>query len=208
MWMSAIESLAKKSGFKVRLFAKLACPTVREPIWSFQLNKPFVECQQWQEKVLAEIQRLRPDLLITTDQWKPAVVDGKRSDYDTPFLWQREYPKALAQLSSLTKKLVVIGNNPSLSQDPVTCISKPRTSLPLCSSGRGQADNAAINKIERDSALAIKASYIDTVAWACTQTLCPVVIGGKIAYFDQWHFSESYVQYLKPLLAKALNLSS
>ena len=206
MWMSAIEKIAKKQGYKVRLFAKLACPIVREPIWSFQLNKPFAECSQWQEKVINQIQTLKPEVLITTDQWKPAVVDGKRSDYDTPFVWQREYPKALQELSTSTKKLIVIGNNPSLTQDPVSCISKPRTSLALCSSGRGQADNAAINQIEKAATVALKSTYIDTVSWACTQSLCPVVIAGKIAYFDQWHFSESYVQYLLPLLESALNL--
>jgi hypothetical protein len=206
MWMSAVEKIAKKQGYKVRLFAKLACPIVREPIWSFQLNKPFTECSQWQQKVISEIQTLKPDVLITTDQWKPAVVDGKRSDYDTPFVWQKEYPKALQELSLSTKKLIVIGNNPSLTQDPVGCISKPRTSLALCSSGRGQADNAAINQIEKNATVALKSTYIDTVAWACTQSLCPVVIAGKIAYFDQWHFSESYVQYLLPLLEKGLKL--
>ncbi len=208
MWMSSIEMIAKKNGYKVRLFAKLACPLVREPIWSFQLNKPFSECTQWQEKIVAQIQLLKPDVLIVTDQWKPAVVDGKRSDFDTPFVWQREFPKALQQLSVTTKKLIVIGNNPSLTQDPVSCISKPRSSLALCSSGRNQADNAAINKIEKNAADALKATYIDTVAWACTDSLCPVVIAGKIAYFDQWHFSESFVQHLRPLLEKALALPS
>ena len=206
MWMSAIDKIAKKRGYTVKIFAKLACPIVREAIWSFQLNKPFNECTQWQEKVLAQIQALKPEVLITTDQWKPAVVDGRRSDYDTTFLWQREYPKALQELSALTKKLVVIGNNPSMTQDPVSCISKPRSTLPLCASGRSQADNAAINKVEREVTLSLKATYVDTVSWACNDSLCPVVIAGKIAYFDQWHFSESYVQYLLPLLEKAIGL--
>ena len=208
MWMSAIDTIAKKKGYRVQIFAKLACPTVRETIWSFQLNKPFTECSQWQEKVLNQIQSLKPDVLITTGQWKPAVVDGKRSDYDTQFLWQRDYPKALKELQSMTRKLIVIGNNPSLTQDPVSCISKPRSSLPLCSSGRSQADNSSINKVERAAALALNATYIDTVPWACTQSLCPVVIAGKIAYFDQWHFSESYVKYLLPLLERGLGLPS
>jgi hypothetical protein len=31
-----------------------------------------------------------------------------------------------------------------------------------------------------------------------------VVIKGRIAYFDQWHFSESYVKYLLPALEARL----
>ena len=44
MWMSAIDQLGKKYGYKVQLFAKLACPLVEVPIWSYQLNRPFSEC--------------------------------------------------------------------------------------------------------------------------------------------------------------------
>jgi len=206
MWMSTIDPIAKKAKYKVRLFAKLACPIVNQPVWSFQLNKPFDECITWQKLALTEIQNLKPEIIIVTDQWKPAVVDGKRSDFDTPFFWQREFPQALKQLAGLTKKIYVIGNNPSLTQDPVNCISRPRINLSLCSSGRTQSDNAVYNKIERDATLSVKGTYIDTVAWACTQTLCPVVIDKKIAYFDQWHFSETYVQYLLPMLQKSLRL--
>ena len=88
MWMSALDTIAKKYGYKVRMFAKLACPLVEVPIWSYQLNKPFDECTQWQSKVYALIADLAPQIVIVTDQWKPAVVDGKKSDFDTPFMSQ------------------------------------------------------------------------------------------------------------------------
>jgi len=91
-----------------------------------------------------------------------------------------------------------------LSQDPVDCASKPNVSLALCSSGRTQADNARYNTIEAKSAKAVGATYIDTVAWACTDSLCPIVINSQLAYFDQWHFSESYVKFLTPALEKLL----
>lgn len=207
MWMSAIDAIGKKNNFKVRLFAKLACPIVEVPIWSYQLNKPFNECTEWQSKVLTIIGGLKPDAIITTDQWKPAVVDGKKSDFDTPFLWEKEFPVALNRLSTMTKKIIIIGNNPSLSEDPVSCASRPKVNIVLCASGRTQADNARYNKIEQSAAIAIGGTYIDTVPWACTSILCPIVIANKLAYFDQWHFSESYVKYLTPSLEQKLLLT-
>jgi len=207
MWMSAMDKLAKKHGYKVRLFAKLACPLVEVPIWSYQLNKPFNECTEWQQKVYPIISSLTPDILIVTDQWKPAVVDGKKSDFDTPFLWDREFPIAMSRIAKLAPKVFVVGNNPSLSQDPVDCASKPNVSLALCSSGRTQADNARYNTIEAKAAKAAGATYIDTVAWACTDSLCPIVINSQLAYFDQWHFSESYVKFLTPALEEKLKLT-
>lgn len=204
MWMSAIDVIAKRNGFKVRLFAKLACPLVEVPIWSYQLNKAFSECTQWQQKVYPLIAALSPEILIVTDQWKPAVVDGKKSDFDTPFMWEKEFPVAMARISKMAKKVFVLGNNPSLTQDPVDCASKPNASLSICTAGRSQADNAKYNMIEAKAAKALGATYIDTVAWACTDSLCPIVINSKLAYFDQWHFSESYVKFLTPALENKL----
>jgi hypothetical protein len=206
MWMSAIDVIGKKYGYKVHLFAKLACPLVEVPIWSYQLNRPFTECTQWQQKVYPLIQSLNPEIIIVTDQWKPAVIDGKKSDFDTPFMWEKEFPIAISRVAKMAKKVFVIGNNPSLTQDPVDCASKPRVNLALCSAGRTQADNAKFNGIEAKATRSVGGTYIDTVAWACTASLCPIVIANTLAYFDQWHFSESYVKRLTPALEQRLKL--
>jgi hypothetical protein len=206
MWMSAVDVIGKKYGYKVHLFAKLACPLVEVPVWSYQLNRPFTECTQWQQKVYPLIQSLAPEIIIVTDQWKPAVVDGKKSDFDTPFMWEKEFPIAISRVAKMAKKVFVIGNNPSLTQDPVDCASKPRVNLALCSAGRAQADNAKFNGIEAKATKSAGGTYIDTVAWACTASLCPIVIANTLAYFDQWHFSESYVRYLAPALEQRLKL--
>jgi hypothetical protein len=95
-------------------FAKLACPILEVPVWSYQLNRPFTECNDWQKLVLPKISALNPDVLITTDQFKPAVTNGTKSDFDTPFLWTDQYPKALAHLKQMAKKVIVISNNPSM----------------------------------------------------------------------------------------------
>lgn len=206
MWMTALDSIAKNSGYKVYLFAKLACPLVEIAIWSYQLNRPFSECNEWQRVVLPKIKELEPDILVVTNQWKPAVVDGKKSDVDTTNVWDVEFPKALARLNSYTQKLVVIGNNPSMQQDSVACSSKPRANIALCISSRIQAGNGVINRIEEAAAREIGATYIDTVSLACNDYLCPIVIGNKFVYFDQWHFTETYVKWLTPVIKRVLKI--
>jgi len=206
MWMPAIDAIAKKNGYRVELYAKLACPLIEAQVWSYQLNRPFTECQQWQQLVLPKIKSSKPDLLIVTDQWKPAVVDGAKSDFDTETLWEKEFPKAIANLNSFTKKLVVIGNNPSMTTDSINCVSKPGSTISICASVRTRADNNAINKIEQAATVAIKGTFIDTVAWACDSYMCPAIIDNKLVYFDQWHFTATYVDWLTPSLAKALLL--
>jgi hypothetical protein len=206
MWMPAIDAIAKKNGYRVELYAKLACPLIEAPVWSYQLNRAFTECTEWQQLVLPKIKNAKPDLLIVTDQWKPAVINGEKSDFDTETLWAKEFPKALATLNSYAKKLVVIGNNPSMTIDSINCVSRPGVTISICASVRTKADNNAINKIERAATLAIKATFIDTVSWACDAFMCPAIIDNKLVYFDQWHFTATYVDWLTPSLAKALTL--
>jgi len=176
MWMPAIDAIAKKNGYRVELYAKLACPLIEAPVWSYQLNRAFNECTEWQQLVL------------------PKIKNAK------------EFPKALATLNSYTKKLVVIGNNPSMTTDSINCVSRPGVTISICASVRTKADNNAFNKIERAATLAVKATFIDTVSWACDAFMCPAIIDNKLVYFDQWHFTATYVDWLTPSLAKALAL--
>lgn len=206
MWMTALDAIAKENGYKIFLFAKLACPLVETTIWSYQLNRPFTECTLWQQLVLPKIQGIKPDVLIVTNQWKPAVVDGAKSDVDTVSIWESEFPKALNKLSTYTKNLIVISNNPSMQQDSVACASKPRVNLALCSAGRSQVGNVKINEIEESATKSLGATFIDSVDMACSDYLCPVVIGEKFVYFDQWHFTQTYIKWLTPVIAKLLNL--
>lgn len=206
MWMTAVDSIGKNKGYKTLLLAKLACPILQKSIWSYQLNKPFNECDEWNQKAIAKIKELNPDYLLITNQWKPAVENGAKNDFGTNSLWAEEFPKALAALKPLAKKTIVIGNNPSMTEDPLRCASKPRQNLLLCASLTPNADNHIINKIESDSAKSLKIPYIDTVGIACSKNLCPVVINGYFVYFDQWHFTDQYVQFVTPWLAKQLSL--
>jgi hypothetical protein len=206
MWMPAIDAIAKKNGYRVELYAKLACPLIEAPVWSYQLNRTFSECTQWQQQVLPKIKSAKPDILIVTDQWKPAVVNGEKSDFDTETLWEKEFPKAVATLNSYAKKLVVIGNNPSMTTDSINCVSRPGVTISICASVRTKADNNSINKIEQSAAMSVKATFIDTVGWACDAYMCPAIVDNKLVYFDQWHFTATYVNWLTPSLAKALLL--
>lgn len=206
MWMTALDSIAQKSGYRIYLFAKLACPLVEVPIWSYQLNRTFDECLEWQKLVLPRIESLKPDVLIVTDQWKPVVIEGKKSDAETPSVWSREFPRALQKLNSYTKKLIVLSNNPSMQQDSVSCASKPRAIISQCVSSRNQAGNLQINRIEQEAAKNLSATFINTVDFACNDYLCPIVIAKQFVYFDQWHFTATYVNWLRPVLEKSMNL--
>lgn len=206
MWMPAFDRIGKDLGWEIHLFAKLACPLVEENVWSYQLNKPFFECQTWQSTVLNKIRDLNPDVIVATDQWKPAVKNGSIDDNGVEALWNRSFQPAVAKLKSYTNRLIVLGNVPNIEADPATCVGQGGSSPWQCSTLRDDSEYAAINRIERKATQAVGGKYIDTMEWACTVQFCPTVIGGRVAYFDRWHFSDTYVKWLDPVLKAALNL--
>jgi len=206
MWMPAFDRIGKELGWEIHLFAKLACPLVEENVWSYQLNKPFFECQTWQSDVLNKIRDLNPDVIVATDQWKPAVKNGSIDDSGVEALWNRSFQPAVAKLKSYTDRLIVLGNVPNIEADPATCVGQGGSTPWQCSTLRDDSEYAAINRIERKATKAVGGQYIDTMEWACTTQFCPTVIGGRVAYFDQWHFSDTYVKWLDPILKAALNL--
>lgn len=206
MWMSALDEIGKKANYKVLLLAKLACPLVQKTVWSYQLNKPFDECDTWNAKAIELIGQLNPDYLVVTNQWKPAVTNGQKDDFATNSMWSEEFPKALNNLKNIAKRVIVIGNNPSMTTDPLRCASKPQANLLLCSSFTPNADNHVINKIESAAAKSLGIKYVDTVQIACSAISCPVVINGYFVYFDQWHFTDAYVVFVTPWLNQQLKL--
>lgn len=200
MWMTALDAIAKDRGYRIHLFAKLACPLPRDVIWSYQLNRPFTECVEWQEQVLTRIRELQPDVTIVTNQFKPAVVDGKKSDPTTADFWRRSFPRALAELKSISGRVILIGNNPSLTTDPIACATRPGATPLDCMASLTRAGNSQFNGIEQSAAEALGIRFVDTVAMACNPFACPIVINGIFAYFDQWHFTDTYVRWLRPRL--------
>ena len=45
---------------------------------------------------------------------------------------------------------------------------------------------------------------MDTAPWLCTVTVCPPVIAGTVAYFDNSHISNAYALKLTDELSAAL----
>ena len=78
MWMTALDEIGKVQGFKVLLLAKLACPILQKTIWSYQLNEPFTECDEWNQKALnliKSIQGKMPDSkLVLLDIYYPTNI--------------------------------------------------------------------------------------------------------------------------------------
>ena len=68
------------------------------------------------------------------------------------------------------------------------------------------APEQGFNQAEAAAAATVGARYVSTTPWFCAQT-CPAVIGKYLPYWDRYHITAAYSDYLARVLADALDLA-
>lgn len=189
-WVPALDKIAKDHNFKLVTFTKSACPFSRVAIMAD--GKPNVLCAQWQDKVLAEILKLKPYLIVTSQSNYGSVpqdqmIEGLRS------VWSK--------LTEAGSQVVAIRNTPYMKFDPGDCLSATPTECVT-----------KLSDVERSDALVLAAEgqknvrAIDMVDTICGPHLCPAVVGNIIVWRDNHHLTASYSLALAPYLAAKAGL--
>ncbi len=188
-WIPAIDKIARDHAFKLVTFTKSACPFTRVTIGG---SKPYVSCAEWREKVLAEILKLKPDLIFTSQSnygsvRQDVMIEGLRS------VW--------SELAEAGSQIVAIRNTPYMKFDPGDCLSATPTKC-----------FTKLSDVERSDVLALAAEgqknvrAIDMVDAICGPQLCPAVVGNIIVWRDNHHLTASYSLALAPYLAAKAGL--
>ncbi|WP_176480183.1 acyltransferase family protein [Mesorhizobium sp. WSM3859] len=189
-WVPAVDKIAKDRKWKLISFTKAACPVSRVTILDH--GKPYEQCALWREKVLAEIARLKPDFVITSQSnyasvAQDAMIEGLRS------VW--------SELAGEGVHVIAIRNTPFSLFDPRNCLG---TDPGKCVNPRG--------KVERENIFALAArsvtgvTVVDMNDALCGKDSCPAVVGNIVVLRDNHHLTATYALALAPYLAKAAGL--
>ena len=89
---------------------------------------------------------------------------------------------------------------------PPLCLSRNTSNVQACSSPLPQY-YASFDGAEEKAATQVGARYLSVTPWFCSVT-CPAVIGKYEVYYDDYHVTRTYAEYLTLVLAKALHLSA
>ncbi|MGX9147646.1 acyltransferase family protein [Mesorhizobium sp. 128a] len=189
-WVPALDKIAKDRKIKLVTFTKSACPFSRVAITAD--GKPNVLCAQWREKVLAEILKLKPDLIVTSQSNYGSVpqdtmVEGLRS------LW--------STLTEAGSQIVAIRNTPYMKFDPGDCLSSTPTK---CVTKLGDIERSDVLVLAAEGQKNVRA--IDMIDAICGPQLCPAVVGNIIVWRDNHHLTASYSLALAPYLANKAGL--
>ncbi|MER8431964.1 acyltransferase family protein [Mesorhizobium caraganae] len=189
-WGPALNKIAKDRKFKLVSFSKSACAFARAPTMSD--GKPYPSCYEWREKVLAEILKLRPFAVITSQSNAGSVpddlmIEGLRD------VWSR--------LTEAGSRIIVIRNTPLMAFEPGDCLSATPVK---CFTKRSDAELNDVLALAAEGQKNVR--VVDMTDAMCGLELCPAVVGNMIVWRDNGHLTATYSLALAPYLAPRLGL--
>ncbi len=158
-------------------------------------------CSSHNDTVVREIERLRPDVLVVTNEFRQQIPAGATSAVSAK-AQIADMDRELAQVRSDVATVVLLAPPPGGAdlQDcyrpdaaPVHCVVRPsRTWLDLANAERGAA------KGSRDT-------FIDPRNWFCSPAgYCPAFVDGVPTMYDATHATRAYMRTIAPVLRGAL----
>ncbi len=205
MWFDALNSLAKEAHWRLIDLGKNACPVealpVENPVIWGKPGAEYVACNQWHTFAVNQINLLKPDLLIVSQE--PELKVGGRGSY-TRSQWQQGLEAGLRQITIPKSRIVILGNIPLLPQDPPVCLAQNATNIQTCS-GSLHTMYTSYNEAENAAAAQSDIRYINVEPWFCSN-VCTAVVGRYRVFYNQYHVSADYSLVLADVLWNALGL--
>jgi peptidoglycan/LPS O-acetylase OafA/YrhL len=186
MWMPTLLRLAAREGWTIIPIVKASC-----------IPRKWAEpgkCNVWYRWARRHAAALHAQVTLIVASWANAYGPGLAV-------------KPIGVLSRAMKRsslsVVVVGDAPGQSQDPVDCLLAPDASMKTCTTV------AKRSQLRADDAIAYNAKldgvgFINTRGWFCargrrtSETLCPLVVNQTITAIDRGHISQTYGLELVP----------
>jgi peptidoglycan/LPS O-acetylase OafA/YrhL len=208
MWVPALDAIGKQAGIKFVQLTKPGCPSIDFTIYSQTLKREYTECDEYRAFALSKIAELQPDVVLLSNAYRDVKYsdDGKASSDGVSDVWMKGLTSIIEQIQPNAGRIVVIGDMAYPNFSGIDCLTANPGNVGACNTPRSDAVDEDHNTLEGETAIAAGATYVDTIPWFCTDTVCPAVIGGLTVHRDSYHTGENYVVFLAQALAEKTGL--
>jgi hypothetical protein len=198
MWAATLERVAAISGWKLRVFARGGCPPADLQYQSNKTHAPDPQCDTFHAAAVEEIRKLHPQLVITASN-QHRLASGEKPTTDQ---WRDGLISTFQKLAQPGTRVAVLGPIPNWDNDDAQCVAAHSRDVQACSTERANALSPYADA-EREAANAVGGLYVDTVPWVCAER-CEPVISDIVVYYDPYHFTKKYANYLSGAVTDAL----
>jgi peptidoglycan/LPS O-acetylase OafA/YrhL len=141
-WFSALDKIGKDEHFALYARTLASCPPFLRPTWNRRWKGEYSECTRWNERVLVEIEKTKPDVVIASFAAQYTLLDdnGKIIPKEKRFEAMRQAErKMIKRIRATGAQVVLIKDTPRFNIDPLNClVSNPRNSQ-KCITARSKA---------------------------------------------------------------------
>ena len=206
MWLPALDVIGRRRHVKVNYLVKSGCTPMTVHLWF--ANQGIVrDCDAWRASAIKAIQASTADLVILGSfAYQANLADNSANNVpaeQSAQLWQAGVVSTVKAISRPGRRVVVLGDPQPMPALPVDCLSRQNAKTADCA---GKQDNYHFKwgLVTQDAARASQAGFVDVLPWFCWAKVCPMAIGGRIAFKDDNHVSRTYMLTLSGVLDAAL----
>ncbi|OYN80707.1 acyltransferase family protein [Mycolicibacterium sphagni] len=203
-WITALDALGKMHHFKVVTYLKMGCPLTTEELpLVMGDNRPYPNCHQWNQRVMAKLINDHPSFVFTTSTrpWNIKPGDVMPSTYIG--IWQTLSDNNIPILAMRDTPWLVRNGQPFF---PADCLAKG-----------GDAVSCGIKRSEvlsdYNQTLDFLAQFpqmraLDLSDAVCRPDVCRAVEGNVLVYHDSHHISATYMRTLIPELGRQMGAAT
>ena len=207
-WATPLNTLAKASGLRLKLFVKEGCAPWRKDYYFppyVAWGRVFTECAQFQTWATSQINALHP---------AAAYLTGSEGWTKDPLVVEQAASAALTALKPSGASLVLLSNIPWYDTGnnglvPPGCLSTHATALSLCNLSAGAAstgDNGRFRVELMGAAQATGTRFVVLDPLFCTITTCPAVAANRVVYENYNHATAAWTAHITPAFGQLLKL--
>lgn len=202
--MPAVLNSVDLSKTQVTAIFRLECMWADVTPVGYGSTKPMTGCPKDRVWMIKQVENIKPDTLILTEESDHPIVSSTGSKLDN---WAAGENRSLKKLKKLATDIVLVGMHQGLPDHGlVKCLDKNSNFTSGCFGKTGS--HADIRGIQANLADTHGTKFLDLTPWLCTQKICPPVIDSTIVYSDSYHFTPEFSELLSKAVKEQINLSN
>jgi hypothetical protein len=201
MWSSPLATIAAKLGWRLELYFLPGCPLPDLPFISYQTDSPNTQCTEFHKIAPIAIKAAHPNLIVVTSESSQQVSRGV---YATPSQWETGLLATFKSLTGTGAMMKFIGDIPAWEDDGPDCLAAHMSSVQFCAASPSDALSMNLGA-ERLAALKSGVQYIPVTQWICAAKCEPIIANIRV-YFNEFHLTAAFVQYVRCALQEAMQL--
>lgn len=203
MWLPAFVPIAQSKGFKVALVWLSGCPAADVSVWDASTHSIDKNCNTFRSTMITNIIKAKPAAVLLAD--RTSDIPGAGNKLISDAVWQAGLEHTISAFKAAKLKVAVIGDITAFDAKHAlpACLAANPNSVQTCSVSNPNPNTHQHFAAEQAAATAESVDYLNPQQWLCTST-CSPIIGNMVAYYDDFHVTATYAEFLELVWEKLL----